>query len=122
VLGPGGEFRAVAPHLTNPHFYCATTHSTFFGPYTLSYLSVRRPGLRRIERDGACDRDALLLSAVHIAEGISHVPLSACSRNVNPLAEVMVTAELSRIRGASGPTSFRIDAVFTAVQGVRRLT
>jgi hypothetical protein len=41
---------------------------------------------------------------------------------MNPLAEVMAAAELSRIRGASGPTSFRIDAVFTAVQGVRRLT
>lgn len=37
VLEPGGEFRAVVPHFSNPHFYSDPTHRTFFGLYTFSY-------------------------------------------------------------------------------------
>jgi ubiquinone/menaquinone biosynthesis C-methylase UbiE len=37
VLETGGEFRAIVPHFSNPHFYSDPTHRTFFGLYTFSY-------------------------------------------------------------------------------------
>ena len=46
VLEPGGEFRAVVPHFSNPHFYSDPTHRTFFGLYTFSYWVTSVPWRR----------------------------------------------------------------------------
>jgi hypothetical protein len=48
---------------------------------------------------------------------LSHVPVSSLTRSMNPLADVMVTAVLSRILRRERPNVLRIDAVFTAVHG-----
>lgn len=37
VLRPGGSFRAVIPHFSNPWFYSDPTHRSFFGLYTFAY-------------------------------------------------------------------------------------
>jgi ubiquinone/menaquinone biosynthesis C-methylase UbiE len=47
VLEPGGEFRAVVPHFSNPHFYSDPTHRTFFGLYTFSYWVASVPWRRQ---------------------------------------------------------------------------
>lgn len=47
VLEPGGEFRAIVPHFSNPHFYSDPTHHTFFGLYTFSYWVASVPWRRR---------------------------------------------------------------------------
>lgn len=47
VLEPGGEFRAIVPHFSNPHFYSDPTHRTFFGLYTFSYWVASVPWRRR---------------------------------------------------------------------------
>jgi hypothetical protein len=52
-----------------------------------------------------------------VAEGIRHLPVSSLTRRMNPLADVMVTAVLSRILRRERPNVLRIDAVFTAVHG-----
>jgi ubiquinone/menaquinone biosynthesis C-methylase UbiE len=46
VLEPGGAFRAVVPHFSNPAFYSDPTHRSFFGLYTFSYW-VRSTPFRR---------------------------------------------------------------------------
>src|SRR6476646_6503755 len=46
VLRPGGEFRAVVPHFSNPAFYSDPTHHTFFGLYTFSYWVAKSPFTR----------------------------------------------------------------------------
>lgn len=46
VLRPGGEFRAVVPHFSNPYFYSDPTHRAFYGLYTFSYW-VADDGFRR---------------------------------------------------------------------------
>lgn len=38
VLRPGGMFRAVIPHFSNPFFYSDPTHDRAYGLYTFSYL------------------------------------------------------------------------------------
>ena len=48
VLRPGGRFRAVIPHFSNPWFYSDPTHSTYFGLYTFDYWVVRSPFRRRV--------------------------------------------------------------------------
>lgn len=47
VLEPGGEFRAVVPHFSNPHFYSDPTHRVFFGLYTFSYWVASVPWRRQ---------------------------------------------------------------------------
>jgi SAM-dependent methyltransferase len=42
VIRPGGKLEIVVPHFSNPYFYSDYTHKTFFGLYTLSYLSRDR--------------------------------------------------------------------------------
>lgn len=39
ALQPGGIFRIVVPHFSNPHFYSDPTHRTFFGLYSFNYLA-----------------------------------------------------------------------------------
>ncbi len=48
VLRPGGEFRAVMPHFSNPAFYSDPTHSSFFGLYTFSYWVAKSPFTRGV--------------------------------------------------------------------------
>src|SRR5258708_4607940 len=38
VLRPGGTFRAIIPHFSNPYFYSDPTHDRTYGLYTFSYL------------------------------------------------------------------------------------
>lgn len=38
VLRPGGTFRAIIPHFSNPFFYSDPTHDRAYGLYTFSYL------------------------------------------------------------------------------------
>lgn len=46
VLEPGGRFRVVVPHFSNPAYYSDPTHHTHFGLYTFSYW-VRTDCFRR---------------------------------------------------------------------------
>jgi ubiquinone/menaquinone biosynthesis C-methylase UbiE len=39
VMKPGAIVEFVAPHFSNPYFYSDPTHRTFFGLYTMCYLS-----------------------------------------------------------------------------------
>lgn len=48
VLEPGGEFRAVIPHFSNPAFYSDPTHRTFFGLYTFAYWVRATPFTRTV--------------------------------------------------------------------------
>jgi ubiquinone/menaquinone biosynthesis C-methylase UbiE len=48
VVKSGGEVEIIAPHFSNPHFYSDYTHTSFFGIYTLSYLSVDSIFKRRV--------------------------------------------------------------------------
>lgn len=48
VLEPGGEFRAVVPHFSNPAFYSDPTHRSFFGLYTFGYWTRRTPFRRQV--------------------------------------------------------------------------
>ena len=48
VLASGGEFRAVAPHFSNPYFASDPTHRRTFGLYSFSYLAVDRIHRRRV--------------------------------------------------------------------------
>ena len=48
VLMPGGEFRAVVPHFSNPAFYSDPTHRTFFGLYTFGYWVSGTPFRRQV--------------------------------------------------------------------------
>ena len=48
VLRPGGEFRATAPHFSNPYFYSDPTHRRFFGLYTFCYLADGSPFRRQV--------------------------------------------------------------------------
>src|SRR6185312_2948084 len=80
VLEPGGEFRAVVPHFSNLHFYSDPTHRTFFGLYTFSYLSVRRPGLTAERARWRVRPRRVALSAAHIAGPVCHVVLKADTR------------------------------------------
>lgn len=48
VLRPGGEFRAVVPHFSNPAFYSDPTHNTFYGLYTFSYWVAKVPFTRGV--------------------------------------------------------------------------
>lgn len=47
LLQPGGLFRAVVPHFSNPLFFSDPTHRAFFGLYSMSYFAIddllRRP-------------------------------------------------------------------------------
>jgi ubiquinone/menaquinone biosynthesis C-methylase UbiE len=52
VLEPGGEFRAVVPHFSNPHFYSDPTHRNIFGLYTFSYWVASVPWTRRTPQYG----------------------------------------------------------------------
>lgn len=48
VLRPGGEFRAVVPHFSNPYFYSDPTHRAFYGLYTFGYWVSRTPFRRKV--------------------------------------------------------------------------
>lgn len=48
VLVPGGEFRAVIPHFSNPSFYSDPTHRAYFGLYTFCYWVRSSPFSRRV--------------------------------------------------------------------------
>src|ERR1035437_6155312 len=48
VLKPGGEFRAIIPHFSNPWFYSDPTHRSYFGLYTFCYWVVRTPFSRQV--------------------------------------------------------------------------
>jgi ubiquinone/menaquinone biosynthesis C-methylase UbiE len=47
VLEPGGEFRAVVPHFSNPAFYSDPTHRSYFGLYTFGYWVRTTPFARK---------------------------------------------------------------------------
>jgi ubiquinone/menaquinone biosynthesis C-methylase UbiE len=47
VLEPGGEFRAVIPHFSNPAFYSDPTHRNYFGLYTFGYWVRSTPFARK---------------------------------------------------------------------------
>jgi ubiquinone/menaquinone biosynthesis C-methylase UbiE len=47
VLEPGGEFRAVVPHFSNPAFYSDPTHQNYFGLYTFGYWVQSTPFSRK---------------------------------------------------------------------------
>lgn len=38
VLKKGGEFMAIVPHFSNPHYYSDPTHRRFFGLYSFEYF------------------------------------------------------------------------------------
>lgn len=48
VLKPGGEFRAIIPHFSNPWFYSDPTHRSYFGLYTFSYWVTKTPFRRQV--------------------------------------------------------------------------
>lgn len=48
VLRPGGQFRAVIPHFSNPWFYSDPTHSNYFGLYTFAYWTESHPFSRGV--------------------------------------------------------------------------
>ncbi|MDN5763969.1 MAG: methyltransferase domain-containing protein [Microlunatus sp.] len=48
VLVPGGEFRAIIPHFSNPGFYSDPTHRSYFGLYTFGYWTRRTPFRRKV--------------------------------------------------------------------------
>ncbi|MGZ4519070.1 MAG: class I SAM-dependent methyltransferase [Mycobacteriaceae bacterium] len=48
VLRPGGEFRAVVPHFSNPYFYSDPTHRAFYGLYTFGYWVEQTPFRRQV--------------------------------------------------------------------------
>lgn len=48
ILKPGGIFRAVVPHFSNPWFYSDPTHRSFFGLYTFSYWVEETPFRRTV--------------------------------------------------------------------------
>lgn len=48
VLRPGGSFRAVVPHFSNPYFYSDPTHRAFYGLYTFGYWVERTPFRRNV--------------------------------------------------------------------------
>ena len=50
VLKPGGEFRAIIPHFSNPWFYSDPTHSSYFGLYTFCYWVAKTPFRRQVPR------------------------------------------------------------------------
>lgn len=47
VLRPGGEFRAVVPHFSNPAFYSDPTHRSFWGLHTFGYWVETTPHRRK---------------------------------------------------------------------------
>jgi SAM-dependent methyltransferase len=47
VLRPGGEFRAVVPHFSNPAFYSDPTHRSYWGLYTFGYWVDETPYRRK---------------------------------------------------------------------------
>lgn len=50
VLKPGGEFRAIIPHFSNPWFYSDPTHRSYFGLYTFCYWVAKTPFRRQVPR------------------------------------------------------------------------
>jgi SAM-dependent methyltransferase len=48
VLKPGGSFRAVIPHFSNPWFYSDPTHRSFYGLYTFAYWIRGTPFKRQV--------------------------------------------------------------------------
>jgi SAM-dependent methyltransferase len=48
ALRPGGTFRAIVPHFSNPYFYSDPTHKTFFGLYTFGYWVENTPFRRQV--------------------------------------------------------------------------
>jgi ubiquinone/menaquinone biosynthesis C-methylase UbiE len=48
VLKPGGEFRAIVPHFSNPWFYSDPTHWSHFGLYTFCYWVTKTPFRRQV--------------------------------------------------------------------------
>lgn len=48
VLKPGGEFRAIIPHFSNPWFYSDPTHRSYFGLYTFCYWVAQNPFKRQV--------------------------------------------------------------------------
>lgn len=48
VLEPGGEFKAVVPHFSNPAYYSDPTHRTPFGLYTFGYWVRSTPFSRAV--------------------------------------------------------------------------
>lgn len=52
VLVDDGEFRAVAPHFSNAHFYSDPTHRRFFGLYTFCYFAEEDIFRRKSPRYG----------------------------------------------------------------------
>ena len=64
MLQPGGEFRAVVPHFSNPAFYSDPTHRAFFGLYTFSYW-VRETPFRRKTPQYEAALPFVLVSARH---------------------------------------------------------
>jgi hypothetical protein len=48
VIQPGGKFRAIIPHFSNPAFYSDPTHRSFFGLYTFGYWVRSTPFRRQV--------------------------------------------------------------------------
>jgi ubiquinone/menaquinone biosynthesis C-methylase UbiE len=70
VLKPGGEFRAIIPHFSNPWFYSDPTHRSYFGLYTFCYWVARSPFRRQVPHYEA--RLAFeLISARHVFKSSS---------------------------------------------------
>jgi ubiquinone/menaquinone biosynthesis C-methylase UbiE len=65
VLKPGGEFRAIIPHFSNPWFYSDPTHRSYFGLYTFCYWDVRSPFSRQVPQYEA-PLPLELISASHV--------------------------------------------------------
>lgn len=64
VLKVGGHLQIVAPHFSNPHYYSDYTHKSFFGLYSLSYLSRDEIFRRKVPTYGK--QSALVLEDVRL--------------------------------------------------------
>lgn len=65
VLKIGGYLQIVVPHFSNPHYYSDYTHKSFFGLYSLSYLSRDEIFRRKVPTYGK--HSALVLEDVRLA-------------------------------------------------------